>query len=448
MTLVVIWSWSAAQGTELTGANLTKTDSGMLLQLDMATTGEIQYTAKLLPADPAKFISARYFVDFTPVTLSKKFQPPVYTPDGQIKNIRWAQHEKDKVRVVFDLVTTSPVPFVVEKNIKGMMISTTTGTPTIQAPETEPVVVNEPAVGLSTPVVVHAEKKSEIKETSPEVIKPEPSKPDPKAIIAESPMCKMRIIIDAGHGGDDPGARGKNGTLEKDVTLDVSKKVRDILEKDSKYEVYMTREHDTTLQLLDRTKFANKMNGDLFVSIHANASPRRAAKGVSTYFLNNADDQESLRVAMRENGELDPTVLHQPSKNTDDYYLEVMKASMVKNFHTTQSTDLARAVQNDLLKTLKKDFSDITDLGVRSARFYVLTGATMPAILVETSFISNPTEEKRLASDKYQQSLAKAVVSGIESFFKNRPAFENGHSNVVLTEDNVSPKSKKSSRKN
>ena len=235
--------------------------------------------------------------------------------------------------------------------------------------------------------------------------------------------------------------------MEKDVTLAVAKRVRDILEKDSKYELFMTRESDTTLQLLDRTKFANKMNGDLFVSFHANASPRREAKGVSTYFLNNADDQESLRVAMRENGELDPSVFaHQHSKN-DDYYLEVMKASMVKNFHTTQSTDLARSVQADLLKTLRKDYGDVHDLGVRSARFYVLTGATMPAILVETSFISNPTEEKRLGDSKYQQSLAKAVVSGIESFFKNRPAFDEGH-NSLATSEQVSARKGKNTRKN
>jgi len=434
---------NSIQAVELIGANVTKTPQGVMLQLDLPEGSNVEYSSKLLPANPDGSQGARYFVDFSPLSLSKKFTPPTYAADSQIKNIRWAQHEKNKVRVVFDLLSAPP-PFMVEKNMKGIMISTTAPveTPAIVA-ETKPEIPSEPAVGLPTPVVVAPVEKSEVKEVKKETPVVEPTS---KHNIVQTSIRKMRIILDAGHGGEDSGAIGKKGTMEKDVTLEVSKRVRDILLKDSKYEVYMTREKDTTLQLLDRTKFANKMNGDLFVSIHANASPRREAKGVSTYFLNNADDQESLRVAMRENGELDPTVLHQPSKNTDDYYLEVMKASMVKNFHTTQSTDLARAVQQDLMRTLKKEYPDVIDLGVRSARFYVLTGATMPAILVETSFISNPTEEKRLADSKYQQSLAKAVVSGIESFFKNRPAFDESHS--IANEQVSVRKTKSNIRKN
>lgn len=442
---LMVWAVNV-QAVELIGANVTKTPAGVMLQLDLPNDANVEYNSKLLPANPATFTSGRYFVDLTPLTLSKKFQPPAYQPDSQIKQIRWAQHEKNKVRVVFDLVSTTPPPFIVEKNMKGIMISTTAPVevPTIDkiAKEEAPA---EPAVGLPTPVVVAPIEKTEIKKQEPAIV--ETPQPSNKSSVAQSSLRKIRIILDAGHGGDDSGAIGKKGTMEKDVTLDVALRTREILQRDSKYDVYMTREKDTTLQLLDRTKYANKMNGDLFVSIHANASPRREAKGVSTYFLNNADDQESLRVAMRENGELDPTVLHQPSKNTDDYYLEVMKASMVKNFHTTQSTDLARAVQADLLKTLRKEYSDIHDLGVRSARFYVLTGATMPAILVETSFISNPTEEKRLADSKYQQALAKSVVSGIEAFFKNRPAFDDGH-NDFATEQVSSRKSKSNTRKN
>lgn len=438
--------FGAAHAVELSSASVTKTDSGFALQLDLPVTTGIEYTSKTLVADPVTHASPRFFVDIYPITLSKKFIPPTFSGDNRIKQIRWAQHEKNKVRIVFDLVTPMIDPFLVEKNFKGVMISTsptqsdsneTVATQTEQkevivqqAPEPEPVVEKTPA-------------------PQPEVVKPAITKTEnPKTItkttVTPTNVRKIRIILDPGHGGDDSGARGKRGTMEKDVTLDVARKVREILLKDDKYDVFMTRENDTTLQLLDRTKFANKMNGDLFVSIHANASPKRTSKGVSTYFLNNADDQESLRVAMRENGELDPTVLKQASKNTDDYYLEVMKASMVKNFHTTQSTDLARAVQQDLLKTLRRDYSDVADLGVRSARFYVLTGATMPAILVETSFISNPVEEKRLSDSRYQQTLAKAVVSGVEAFFKNRPAFEEGH-NVFLSEQTTT---KKTSRRN
>jgi N-acetylmuramoyl-L-alanine amidase len=445
MAFLCLMVWTVkVQAVELIGANVTKTPAGVMLQLDLPANAGVEYTSKLLSADPANFTSARFFVDFSPLTLSKKFQPPAYESDSQIKKIRWAQHEKNKVRVVFDLASTTPPPFMVEKNIKGIMISTTAPVevPTMGKVAGKDNAPAEPSVGLPTPVVVAPVEKIEVKKQEPVIS--EAPKVTSKNSIAQTSLRKIRIILDAGHGGDDPGAIGKKGTMEKDVTLDVAMRTKQILLKDSKYDVYMTRENDSTLQLLDRTKFANKMNGDLFVSIHANASPRREAKGVSTYFLNNADDQESLRVAMRENGELDPAVLHQHSKNTDDYYLEVMKASMVKNFHTTQSTDLARAVQTDLLKTLRKEYSDVHDLGVRSARFYVLTGATMPAILVETSFISNPTEEKRLSDSKYQQALAKAVVGGIESFFKNRPAFDDSHSGLIS--EQVSRKS--NTRKN
>lgn len=421
------------QAFELQNASVTKTDSGMVLQLDLSQTAGIEYTAKTLNGSGST--GARFFVDISPITLSKTFVPPTFS-DDRIKQIRWAQNEKEKIRIVFDFVSPTAIPFTVEKNFKGVMIATS---PSEIKTEIIAEKKEETKEVTNTEAVQAAIEKAEA--PSPEVVKPDPVKTESsKQIVKANPIPppanvrKIRIILDAGHGGDDPGARGKRGTLEKDVTLDIAKRTRDILNKDGKYEIFMTREQDITLQLLDRTKFANKLNGDLFVSIHANASPKKTAKGVSTYFLNNADDQESLRVAMRENGELDPTVLHQPSKNTDDYYLEVMKASMVKNFHTTQSTDLARAVQNDMLKTLRKDYSDVVDLGVRSARFYVLTGATMPAILVETSFISHPVEEKRLADSKYQQTLAKAVVSGIEAFFKNRPPFEDGH-NVFLSEE-------------
>lgn len=434
-----------AQAIELIGASVTKTETGMLLQLDLDQNMAIEYVGKNLPGNASQH--GRYFVDITPVTLSSKFQAPVYTSDTQIKNIRWSQNEKNKVRVVFDLMTNDPIPFSIEKNIKGIMISTigadAGASPATVTTKSQDVSAPQPEATAPTPAI---ETKGEVVQVKKQEPKAEEASV-PKSHVASTVDRKLRIILDAGHGGDDSGAIGKKGTMEKDVTLDVAKRTRDLLMKDSKYEVYMTRDNDTTLQLLDRTKFANKMNGDLFVSIHANASPRREAKGVSTYFLNNADDQESLRVAMRENGELDPTVLHQPSKNTDDYYLEVMKASMVKNFHTTQSTDLARAVQSDLLKMLRKEYSDVHDLGVRSARFYVLTGATMPAILVETSFISNPTEEKRLSNSKYQHTLAKAVVTGIEAFFKNRPAFEDGH-NAFVTEQVSSRKIKPNLRKN
>jgi N-acetylmuramoyl-L-alanine amidase len=161
---------------------------------------------------------------------------------------------------------------------------------------------------------------------------------------------------------------------------------------------------------------ANQWKGDLFVSVHANASPKRSANGVSTYFLDNADDKESLRVAMRENISWTRTG---DTAVSEDRYLDIMKASMIKNFHTVQSTDLARYVQKQMMWGLSKRYKSVPDLGVRSAQFYVLTGAEMPAVLVETSFISNPKEELLLRDSRYQWTLSEAIAQGIDRFFKS-----------------------------
>lgn len=431
-------AWSKT--TELTKASIEKAQDGFVLKLELNPFTSIDYYTNTLPANPSSGVGQRYYVDLYPLVMSAGFQFPILENDTQVKQIRWSQYEKEKVRVVFDLISNGPAAqFYIEKSSNGLMIGTSTLAKT--AEPTKAVAIASETLATPTPTApAVVEKKPEVAKAS----KPE----NEKQIVKETNNKgkKTRIIIDAGHGGDDPGAHGKRGTLEKNVTLDIAKRLRELLAKNDNYEIFMTREGDTTLQLLDRTKFANKMNGDLFVSIHANASPKRTSKGVSTYFLNNADDQESLRVAMRENGELDPSAMKNvSSENSDEYYLEVMKASMLKNFHTTQSTDLARAVQTDMLKSLRKSYSDVVDLGVRSARFYVLTGATMPAILVETSFISNLEEEKRLSNPKYQQELAKAILDGIEAFLKNRPGFENGHRNAYLSENELR---NKLSRKN
>jgi N-acetylmuramoyl-L-alanine amidase len=428
-----------AKTTELGKATIEKAQDGFILQLDLSAFTTIDYGANTLPANPSAGVGQRYYVDLYPLVMSPGFQFPKLENDPNVKQIRWSQYEKEKVRIVFDLISNGPsVQFYIQKSTTGIMIGTSSAIKNPEqkttaaavepvTPEPTPVQVQipvetkpEPEVAVNIPKETPKKEKSAAKETAVKV--------------TGTKQEKIRIILDAGHGGDDPGARGKKGTLEKDVTLAVTKRLRELLSKNDKYEIFMTRDKDTTLQLLDRTKFANQMKGDLFVSIHANASPKRTSKGVSTYFLNNADDQESLRVAMRENGELDPDAMKNVSGNSDEYYLEVMKASMVKNFHTAQSTDLARAVQTDMLRSLRKNYSDVVDLGVRSARFYVLTGATMPAILVETSFISNLEEERRLSNSKYQDNLARAILNGVEAFLKNRPAFESTHHSASISD--------------
>ncbi len=392
MALACMIGTTHGHAATLTAMTIGQQDAQTAIQLFV--TEKLEHQASYLPADPDSQKPARFFVDFFPAQLAPSFLVPTLDQHPTISDIRVGKNAPDRIRLVFDLTASGQdTKFSLETNSKGIQILT----------QGQGKVVSSSSVDIA----VQANKQTLKTPKAPKTTSVNQSKPSPKT--------NYRIIIDPGHGGKDPGAHGSRGGLEKNVVLAISKKVRDMLARNKRYDLFMTRKTDVFIPLLDRTQFANQKKGDLFVSIHANASPRKAAKGVSTYFLNNADDQESLRVAMRENGELDPSKLNIPT-GSDDYYLELMKASMVKNFHTSQSTDLARWVQQNMVADLRKNYSDVVDLGVRSARFYVLTGSTMPSILVETSFISNPTEEKRLTSSTYQTRMAQSIVKGIEAY--------------------------------
>jgi N-acetylmuramoyl-L-alanine amidase len=218
------------------------------------------------------------------------------------------------------------------------------------------------------------------------------------------------IVLDPGHGGKDPGARGPQGTLEKAVTLGISHKVTRILKQRLGCRVTLTRSKDRTLTLDERNRIANRKKADLFLSIHANASTSSAQHGIQTYFLNNASDKASAKLAARENASA--------GKSLGD--LEHIVSTMLQNAFTEESQRLAGHVQRALVDRLKTKYSHINDQRVRSALFYVLVGAKSPAILVETSYISHPREERRLQTHQYQAAVATGIVDGVERFFKER----------------------------
>ena len=409
--------------------------------------GKLIYRIKSLPASKGAF--PRYFIDISPLKLSRHFKAPQIENNRYFTNIRWGQFLSDTVRIVFDLRDPLKEEMLLVQWI-GQNLNIRVNKMSIEAPKLEVVSRTplDPVIPELPSLVSAISNPSNITEIVPEPTQvPDVSKTETqvqildiiqkmqaKKIPAPINFKRIRIIVDPGHGGVDGGAHGPTGVLEKDVTLAISKKLIQRLDKDGSFEVFTTRENDDTLKLLDRTEFANQKKGDLFVSIHANASPRKNAKGISTYFLNNTDDQESLRVAMRENGELDPDQMGKGmNKNSSEYYLEVMKASMTKNFHTDKSTDLAESIQHHLVKNIGNKFSSIENLGVRNARFYVLTGATMPAVLVETSFISNPVEEKRLKSKDYQEEMAEAIYQGILHYFEKSSAQTDFLQKIKLT---------------
>jgi len=221
-----------------------------------------------------------------------------------------------------------------------------------------------------------------------------------------------RVVIDPGHGGEDPGAVGPSGLMEKDVVLDISMKLGKILEEDYGLEVLYTRTTDVFIPLNERTEFANSKGSDLFISIHANASPSVHTKGIETYILNWTDDKEAMRVAARENA-----ISINRMRRVHDV-LQLILLDLAKNNKRDESIRLAHYIQNSLVDGLKGDYTWVQDLGVKQALFYVLIGAEMPSILIEVSFISNPLEERMLATDGYRSKIAGLIAKGVESYIK------------------------------
>jgi len=240
---------------------------------------------------------------------------------------------------------------------------------------------------------------------------------DVNAEKTESILTKKVVVIDPGHGGHDPGAVGPTGLREKDVVLDIALKLREILSKDPTLDVHLTRDHDIFIPLEERTAIARKKEADLFISIHANASPNRAARGVETYLLNWTNDEEAIRVAARENYISMKRMKEKMTAYKND--VERILNDLSRDYKRDESLKLAHLVQNSIISDIGGERRMI-NLGVKQALFYVLVGASMPSILAEVSFISNPEEEKLLAKDGYREAIARSIASGIKRYFSSQ----------------------------
>jgi N-acetylmuramoyl-L-alanine amidase len=214
-----------------------------------------------------------------------------------------------------------------------------------------------------------------------------------------------RIVIDAGHGGHDPGASA-NGVKEAELVLDVALRLRKLLEKQPGMEVAMTRSTNVFIPLEQRTAMANREGADLFLSIHANASRRSAARGVETYFLNFASNPEAEAVAARENATSAKRMHSLP---------DIVRAIALNN-KIDESRDFATAVQKAMVRRLKARNSQVRDLGVKQAPFVVLIGAAMPSVLAEISFVTNRQEAQLLKTGAYRQHIAEALLDAILAY--------------------------------
>ncbi|HEX9191658.1 MAG TPA: N-acetylmuramoyl-L-alanine amidase, partial [Candidatus Deferrimicrobiaceae bacterium] len=221
---------------------------------------------------------------------------------------------------------------------------------------------------------------------------------------------RVRVMIDPGHGGKDSGAIGPTGLKEKDVVLAIGRMVREKLSRTGEYDVRMTRDTDVFIPLEERTAMANKARADVFVSLHINASPNRRAEGVSTYVLSRgAANREDLELAARENG-VPVRKLSEVKFIIDDLFTGARK---------NESLRLAKTVNDSVVRNVSTRFSGVQNLGLKQAPFYVLVGARMTAVLVESSFISNRREEARLREPEYLERIADGVAEAVRFYGQN-----------------------------
>jgi N-acetylmuramoyl-L-alanine amidase len=313
----------------------------------------------------------RLYFDVKDAHISKEINTSIPVGDGILKTVRASQFNKTTVRVVLDLDEIS---------------------------DYQTFIFDDPAR-----LVIDVYGKTR---TS--------AKPDMNIV-------KRMIVLDPGHGGHDPGAVGPKNLYEKDVVLDIALKLKKVLMEDPFNEVFLTRERDIFIPLEERTAMANRKNADLFVSIHANASPRREARGIETYLLNWNDDEEAIRVAARENA---ISLKKMRAMNRQVDIVDVIKSDLIRENKRDESIKLANYIQRSLISNLDSDTKHVLNLGVKQALFYVLFGAKMPSVLVEVSFISNPEEERLLSNDAYRTEIAKGIAKGLNTYLTSAPTVQ------------------------
>ncbi len=322
----------------------------------------------------------RVYVDISPARLDPFLaKNPTLTARGLLRRVRVAQNRPQVVRVALDV-----------DGVEDFRV-----------------------FSLESPfrIVVDLRRAAVPREKAPDEGWPpeEEEEEDPRHLSISERFSRGfgTIVLDPGHGGKDPGAIGPKGLEEKVVVLDVGKRLASYLEGALPgNRILLTRSDDRFLPLEERTALANTFGADIFISIHANASRRRAARGVETYLLSGSSNRRALEVAARENG---TTV----EKLSD---LQIILHDLLLRYKVEESTGLAATIQSALISRLKARYSNVRDLGVKKAPFYVLLGAQMPSVLVETSFISNPVEERRLKSSTYRSAVARAIAHGAKQF--------------------------------
>jgi len=360
------------------------------------TKGAVRYRYQVLKED-SHHDHKRMYIDVLHAFIPEGFKKTIAANDGLITQARIAQFDKETVRIVLDLVSLDkrkvfhfqlPHQYKIVIDIIGDKTSETLA----NGSNLDRQLSKSAGKSLTNGRKLHTPRKPSSKGTI--------SLPDAFGLKVR------RIILDPGHGGKDPGAN-IYGINEKDLSLKIGMALRRIIQqKNPKIKVFMTRTTDTYLGLDARTAFANKHRGDLFVSIHINASPQASLSGIETYYLNLTTDSEALSLAAKEN----QTSL----KSISD--LQNILNDLMTNSKIQESSKLAEMVHSSLIQLTNKSENGTQDLGVKKAPFIVLLGAEMPSILIEVGFLTNAEERNHLQTAKYRRIVAEGIYRGIANY--------------------------------
>jgi len=367
----------------------------------------------------------RLYIDFKKSYIEPQYRAPVPIEDGLLRSIRTGQFSPDTVRVVLDIesigsykIFSLPDPFRVVIDVHGKK-QPVVAAPPLALVSSKKKIINLPLAkpDKNAEIVVLRETKKVAFSAAASISKKDsrdeiPPSTTPLSLAQQLGLGVKKIIIDPGHGGKDPGAMAF-GLKEKDIVLNIAKQLAPVLEKELHCKVILTRDHDVFVPLEERTAIANTQNGDLFISLHINAHPSAKVHGVETYYLNLTTNAEAMRVAARENA----TSTHQMSD------LQDILSDILKNSKINESSRLAQQVHNSIVTEAQNGgYTDMKNLGVKQAPFYVLIGAQMPAILIEIAFISNAKDVKNLKDPNFVTMLTREISFGIRAYVSDTTA--------------------------
>ena len=351
---------------------------------------EAHFRFQMLNPDQKLGKPYRLYVDLEGTRVGDGVEPEVTVADGILRRVRSAQFRTDTTRVVLDFQDLQKYNVFALDNPFRIVIDVS---------------------AADKAAVAEARKRNEAQRAAtakagerPDLTLPPDSKSRAGELIEQLGLSIGTIMIDPGHGGKDPGASGSGGLREKDVNLRFALMLGEMLQRKG-FKILYTRTTDVFIPLEERTAMANVQKADLFISIHCNAHRSRKISGFETYYLNLASNKDAVRVAARENAVT--------TKRISD--LQFILTDLMLSSKMKESKDLALLVHSGIITGVQKHYT-VTDHGVRTAPFYVLMGAKMPAILVELGYLTNPTERKRLDSKTYLSRQARALVEGIVAY--------------------------------